>query len=107
MITFLYNRLMHELDKKELSQKHSLINKLMISTVHQEILSLDKTIDALRKKLHLVEKTFKKNNTVESSKCWSEILTETKVFMDFLLESYTDLSKNNQLYQVTVIICYV
>lgn len=85
---------MIELDKKKLSQKHSLINKLMIATVNQEILNLDKTIDSLRKKLHLVEKTFKKNDTVESSKCWSEILSETKVFMGFLLESYNDLSKS-------------
>lgn len=86
-----------ELDKKALSQKYISINKLIIATVSQEILNLDKMMASLQKQLYLVEKTFKKDNVVESSKCWSEMLSKTKAFMDFLLESYIDLSNNTNL----------
>lgn len=66
----------------------------MIATINQEILNLDKMMASLRKKLNVAEKAFKNNNVDESSKIWWEILSETKMFVNFLLESYTDLSKN-------------
>lgn len=93
-MTCFCNRLEVELDKKVLSQKYLSINKLMIATINQEILNLDKIMASLHEKLRIIENTFKNNDIVESSKSWSIVLSETKVFIDFLLESYNDLSKN-------------
>lgn len=83
-----------ELEKKVLTQKFFSINKLMVVTVNQEILNLDNNMAYLRDKLNNIEKTFKNNNVVESSKSWSKLLSETKVFTNFLLESHNDLSRN-------------
>lgn len=88
-------RLEIELDKKVFRQKFNAINKLMSVSVNQEILNLDKMADSLHEKLDLVRKTLKKKGDVKgSSRRWSEMLEEARGYIDFLLESYCDLSKN-------------
>lgn len=62
--------------------------------IEREYLNLYKMRDALRVKLNDVEETFRKDDVKRSAKCWSEMLTETKGFIDFLVESYRDISKN-------------
>lgn len=63
-------------------------------SIDQEFLNLYKIKDSLHAKLNVVEKTFKKGDVKESAKCWSEMLTETRDFMNFVLESYCDISKD-------------
>lgn len=90
-ILILY-RLEADLNKKVCKKKHITINKLVDVTVNQEILNLEKMMDSLRTKLNVVEKAFEKQDVGEMSKFWSEMLLETKVFVDFLFESYRDIS---------------
>lgn len=59
-----------------------------------EYVNLYKMKGALLAKLNEVEETFKKDDTKESAKRWSEMLTETKSFIDYLVESYRDISEN-------------
>lgn len=82
-----------EFDKKICKQNYNSINKLMHVTVNQEFLNLEKTIDSLYVTLKGVKNTFDKGDVEEWSKCWSEILSETNVFIGFMLESYSDISK--------------
>jgi len=88
-----YYRVEIELDKKIFKQKYYSIYKLLNVTVSQEILNLEKIMDSLHTKLNAAKKTFEKNDVVELSKCWSEILSETNAFIDFVVESYTDIRK--------------
>lgn len=91
-----------ELNKRLLRQDYHTINKLLDDSVNQETLNLGKMLDSLNEKLSVAEKTFDKNDVVESSKRWSEILLETKNFVDFALESYRDLSKELRLFGLLV-----
>lgn len=86
-------------DKKVYIQKCYSINKLMHTTVNQEILNLEKSIDSLHRTLHNVEKTFEKGNVEESSKCWSEMLSEIRIFIGYMVESYNDISKYEYEYK--------
>ncbi|VVC38361.1 Hypothetical protein CINCED_3A023370 [Cinara cedri] len=80
-----------ELDKKVLKQKLSVIHKLINVTVNQEILNLDKMLDDLRTQLQVVKITYEKEDFVNLSKCWPEILSKMKNFVDFLLETHLDI----------------
>lgn len=91
-----------ELNKRLLRQDYHTINKLLDDSVNQETLNLGKMLDILNGKLSVAEKTFENNDVVESSKRWSEILLETKNFVDFALESYRDLSKESRLFGLLV-----
>lgn len=88
-----YYRVETELDKKIFKQKYHSICKLLNVTVSQEILNLEKMLDSLHTKLNVAKKTFEKNDVVELSKCWSEILSDTNAFIDFAVESYKDIRK--------------
>lgn len=57
-------------------------------------------MDFLRAKLHDVKTVLEKGEIKESSKCWSEMLSETKAFMDFLLQSFRDISKDIYIYGI-------
>ncbi|KAF0767286.1 DUF4455 domain-containing protein [Aphis craccivora] len=80
-----------ELDKKILKQKYYSIYNLLNVTTNQEILNLEKIFDSLQTKLNIAKKTFEKKDIVALSKCWSEILSETTSFIDFVVESYQDI----------------
>lgn len=82
----------YELRKKTCKQKHITINKLLDVTVNQEILNLEKIMDSMRTKLNVVEKAFEKGDVGETSKLCSEMLSETKEFIDILFESHRDIS---------------
>lgn len=82
-----------ELDKKVFKQKYYSIYKLLNVTVNQEILNLEKMLDSLHTQLNIAKKTFENNDVVELSKCWSETLSETNAFIDFVVESYKDIRK--------------
>lgn len=88
-----FYRLEIELEKKEFKQKYHTINKLIDINTDREYLNLYKMRDDLRVKLNDVEETFRGDDVKRSAKCWSEMLTETKCFIDFLVESYRDISK--------------
>ncbi|KAE9527257.1 hypothetical protein AGLY_012955 [Aphis glycines] len=80
-----------ELDKKILKQKYYSIYNLLNVTTNQEILNLEKILDSLQTKLNIAKKIFEKKDIVALSKCWSEILSETTSFIDFVIESYQDI----------------
>ncbi|XP_050057142.1 uncharacterized protein LOC114122403 [Aphis gossypii] len=80
-----------ELDKKILKQKYYSIYNLLNVTTNQEILNLEKILDSLQTKLNIAKKIFEKKDIVALSKCWSEILSETTSFIDFVVESYQDI----------------
>jgi len=63
-------------------------------------------MDFLRAKLHDVKTVLEKGEIKESSKCWSEMLTETKAFMDFLLQSSRDISKDIYTHTIAVYFTY-
>jgi len=90
----IYNRVEVELDKKILKQKYYSIYNLLNVTTNQEILNLEKIFDSLQTKLNIAKKTFEKKDIVALSKCWSEILSETTSFIDFVVESYQDIRKS-------------
>lgn len=81
--------------KKVLTEKNNAINKLLDASIRQEYTNLDDKMVFLYEKLSFLEKAFENNDVAESSKCWSEILLETRTFIKFLLESYRDISKND------------
>lgn len=89
----LFCRLEVELEKKEFKQKYQTINKLIDVGIEREYLNLYKMRDALRVKLNDLEETFRKDDVKGSAKRWSEMLTDTKGFVDFFVESYRDISK--------------
>lgn len=96
IVLFKLFRVEIEFDTKIYKQKCHSINKLMHSTVNQEILKLEKTMDSLHTTLHNVEKTFEMNNVEESSKCWSEMLSIIKPFIGYMIESYIDISEHSE-----------
>lgn len=73
------------------------INKLLDVSIRQEYTNLDNKMAFLDEKLRALEIIFENNDVAEASKCWSEILPETRIFVGFLLESYRDISKNSHL----------
>lgn len=81
-----------ELDKKVFKDNYNAINRLMNTTASQEILNLDKMLNSVRAQLQVFGKTFEKENVVESTKRWAELLLSTNAFVDFLLESHVDIS---------------
>jgi len=86
-------RLDVEITKKEFKYKYDSYTRLLNIAVCQDILKLERDMDYLRIKLRAVNTVFEKKDVKESSKCWSEMLSETKKFMDFLLNSFHDISK--------------
>lgn len=90
----IYYRVEVELDKKMLKQKYYSIYNLLNVTTNQEILNLEKVLDSLHTKINIAKKIFEKKDIVALSKCWSEILSETTSFIDFVVESYQDIRKN-------------
>jgi len=88
-----YYRVEIVLDKKVFRQKYHSINKLLSVTVNQEVLNLEKMLDSLIMKINVAIKTFENKDVMVLSKCWLEILSETRAFTDFVVESYQDISK--------------
>lgn len=81
-----------ELDKKVFKDKYYAINRLMNTTASREILNLDQMLNSLRAQLQVFGKTFEKENVVESTNRWSELLLSTHATVDFLLETHVDIS---------------
>lgn len=84
----------HIVCKKVLFEKQRTIHKLLDITIKQEYTNLEEKLEKLRKKVNFIEPIFEENNVNKLSKCWSELLVETNGFIDFVLESYQDISKN-------------
>lgn len=82
----------HIIRARELNEKNNIINNLLATTINQEYKNLEERLDILRKKLDFLEKTFEKRDVEELTKCWSEILLKTNNYIDFVLESYRDIS---------------
>lgn len=91
---FPYNkcRLEDERNKKKFINAYNFNKKLLHIALNQDMLNLKRKMDFLRIKLNNVKTVLKKDDVKESSKCWSEMLLETKNFMDFLLESFHHIS---------------
>lgn len=82
----------HIIRARELNEKNNIINNLLATTINQEYKNLEERLDILREKLDFLEKTFEKRDVEELTKCWSEILLKTNNYIDFVLESYRDIS---------------
>lgn len=65
----------------------------MRTNINQELFNLEKMIESLHKQLEVFKKTLVKEDVIESSKGWSEILLGTNTLIGFLIESYTDISE--------------
>jgi len=94
-------RLDIELRKKVCKQTYYSINKLVNIAVGRDVSKLEKNMDFLRAKLHDVKTVLGKGEINESSRCWSEMLSETKAFMGFVLQSFRDISKHINAHDMT------